>query len=129
MKTGDSASFERTISREDVAAFAALSGDTNPLHIDVGYAEGTPFKKPIVHGMLLGALVSKLVGVYLPGEKCLYLSQSLEFHKPVFPGETVTVSGKVTHFSESTQIGEVAIEINRGDTMCVKGIAKVKVLP
>lgn len=129
MKQGDTATFERTITSEDVAAFAALSGDTNPLHTSEEFASHTQFKKPIVHGMLLGSLVSKLVGVYLPGEKCLYLSQTLEFHKPVFPGETVTVSGKVTHFSESTQIGEVAVEIARDSDICVKGIAKVKVLP
>lgn len=128
MRPGDSAEFEHTVTQSDIARFAELSGDTNPLHTDAAYAAETPFGKPIAHGMFLGALVSRLLGVYLPGKNCLYLSQTLEFHKPVYTGETVMVSGVVTHTSESTKISEIAIQIKKGETVCVKGIAKVTTL-
>lgn len=129
LQVGDTASFDRTISEEDVRAFALLSGDENPLHTDEGYAGTTPFGKRVVHGMLLSSLLSQLVGMHLPGKRCLYVSQSLVFRMPVFVGEQVTVQGEITHRSEATHMLTIRTTIkNATSVVCVDGEAQVKVL-
>ena len=128
MNIGDSASFTHTITESDVEKFAELSGDRNPLHMDDAYASRTPFKKRIVHGMFLGALASRLLGMHLPGERCLYIRQELSFHKPVFIGTEVTVTGVVKSVSSSTGIYEIMIEISGGGTKFASGPAYVKLL-
>jgi 3-hydroxybutyryl-CoA dehydratase len=125
---GQKASFSRRITKKDVATFAKLSGDRNPLHEDKSYAKTTPFKKPIVHGMLLGALCSTLVGMHLPGKRSLYLYQSLEFKKPVYPGDTLRVVGLVRAKSASTQIIELGVTFHRGRALVARGTAKVRML-
>lgn len=126
---GDTASFERTIQESDTAVFIQLSGDHNPLHTDAAYAEQTSFGRPIVHGMLLGALCSTLVGMYLPGKRCLYLSQSLRFKKPVYAGDTITVTGTVQSKSVATRVLTIGISLCRGVEEVVAGEAQVQVLP
>jgi len=128
IQIGDSAQFERAITAEDIAAFATLSGDANPLHTSEAYAQTTPFGRPLVHGMLLGSLFSSLVGMYLPGKRCLYLGQTLQFKKPVFAGDTVMVSGIVTTKSESTRILTIETTIAKNGEAAVTGIATVQVL-
>lgn len=125
---GDTASFSRTWAEEDVTSFANLSGDTNPLHIDKDYAATTVFKKRVVHGMLLGSLCSRFVGMYLPGKRCLYLHQTLAFKKAVFINDTVDVVGTVTAKSEVTKILTIAISIKRNEDVVMTGEAHVQVL-
>lgn len=129
IRVGDTASLARTIHEEDVHTFAKLSGDENPLHTDHAYAATTSFKKPVVHGMLLGSFCSALVGMYLPGKRCLYLSQTLTFKKPVFVGDTIEVQGAVTAKSESTRVLTISISITRKGEEVVGGTAVVQVLP
>jgi 3-hydroxybutyryl-CoA dehydratase len=104
MNVGDFRSYERIITSEDVRQFGTLSGDTNATHFDPVYAAKTIFKKPIVHGMLLGSLFSKIFGLDYPGEGTIYCSQSLKFLKPVYPDTVLTV--KVT-------VREINVERNR----------------
>lgn len=125
---GDTASFSRTWDEEDVTSFANLSGDTNPLHVDKDYAATTVFKKRVVHGMLLGSLCSRFVGMYLPGKRCLYLHQTLAFKKAVFINDTVDVVGTVTAKSEVTKILTIAISIKRNEDVVMTGEAHVQVL-
>ena len=100
---GERAQFEVTLTAELVDAFADVSGDYNPLHVDEAFAKNTHFGARVAHGMLAGALFSRLLGMHLPGEKCLYLSQSLFFRKPMLIGAEVIVSGEVLHKGESLQ--------------------------
>ena len=74
-------------SQNDVDAFAKITGDTNPLHLDPEYAAGTAFKRPILHGMLGACVFSKVFGTIMPGPKSIYLSQELIFNKPLYPGQ------------------------------------------
>ncbi|MEK7608031.1 MAG: MaoC family dehydratase [Patescibacteria group bacterium] len=121
-------SFERTISEEDVRAFSILTGDENPLHMDETYAATTKFGRRLVHGMFVASLTSTLVGMYLPGKRCLYLREHLDFKKPVFIGDTVSVRGEVIQKSDATGILEIAVSITKGDETVVEGTATVQVL-
>lgn len=125
---GDSDSFDRLWTEEDVNTFAKVSGDMNPLHMDEEYAQTTKFKGRLVHGMLVASLCSTLVGMYIPGKRCLYLSQSLFFKNPVYIGDTVTITGTVTAKSLSTKIVSIAISIRRGEEEVLEGEARVQVL-
>src|SRR5213078_4678092 len=78
----------------DIEAFAAVSGDVNPVHLDEAYAKATPFGGRIAHGMLGAAYISAVLGNKLPGPGAIYLSQSLRFRRPVRIGDPVTA--KVT---------------------------------
>lgn len=128
IKIGDEASFKCVISEADVASFAQVSGDFNPLHTDETYAAKTELTGRVVHGMLLGALVSRLIGMDLPGERALLVKETLEFKAPVRIGDELTVSGLVTNKSISVAILEIAITINSQHGVVVTGQVFVKVL-
>ena len=119
--------FHKKIHKEQVMEFARLIGDFNPLHIDPEFGDNSLFKKNIVHGMLVGSLFSTLVGMYCPGEKCLYLSQSLHFKKPVFYNDTVMVRGTVRSKNDSMQLVTIKTEIVKDDIVSISGDAIVKV--
>jgi phosphate acetyltransferase len=89
---GQSAFLQRTLSQADIMAFAAVSGDTNPAHLDAKYANDTLFHGVIAHGMWGGALVSAVLGTQLPGPGTIYMDQTLHFTKPVRIGDTLTVT-------------------------------------
>ena len=125
---GDKSSFERTFTENDIQVFAGLSGDVNPLHVDERYAKTTIFKQRLVHGLLVGSLCSTLVGMYLPGKRCLYLKQKLSFKKPVFIRDTLNVFGWVVAKSEVTKILTIIIHIKRGKEIVLEGEAIVQVL-
>lgn len=91
MKIGDVRSYQRVITTKDVHDFGHLTGDLNQTHFDETYAATTIFKKPIVHGMLVGSLFSKIFGLDYPGEGTIYCSQSLKFLKPVYPDTLLTI--------------------------------------
>jgi acyl dehydratase len=93
---GDTATYIRLITNQEVEAFAAISGDHNPLHLDPDYAATTPFAECIAHGMLTGALISAAIAMQLPGPGSVYLSQTMQFRAPVFLGDTLTVALEVT---------------------------------
>ena len=91
MKIGDVRSYQRVISKEDVLKFGELTKDMNKAHFDEAYTKQTIFKKPIIHGMLLGSLFSKVFGLEYPGEGTIYCSQTLKFLKPAYPEEVLNV--------------------------------------
>lgn len=92
IEVGMSASYSQTISEADVKQFAGFSGDRNPVHLDEVYAESSRFKKRIAHGMISSSFFSALFGTKLPGEGCVYVSQSLKFRKPVYIDDTVVAT-------------------------------------
>lgn len=124
---GDTASFEKTILQEDLENFAVLSGDFNPLHNDEAYAQSTPFKRRVTFGFLLGAYVSQLIGMQLPGRRALILKESLDFKKPVYIGDTLLIKGVVISKSDSTGLIEIKISIMVGETVTTEGIVHVRV--
>ncbi len=83
LEVGQEASMSRTVSEADIVAYAALSGDYNPVHIDADYAAKTIFKERIAHGILAAGYISALFGMKLPGPGSIYISQTLSFRAPV----------------------------------------------
>jgi 3-hydroxybutyryl-CoA dehydratase len=96
LAVGMEASYAKTITDADIRAFAELSGDVNPVHLSDAFAAGTIFKKRIAHGFLTAALLSTVLGTELPGPGCIYLSQSLKFRAPVYIGDEVVATAKIT---------------------------------
>ena len=90
LRVGQTAEITRVVGAADIEAFAAVSGDNNPVHLDEAYARGTPFGGRIAHGMLAAAYISAVLGTELPGPGAIYLSQSLRFRRPVKIGDPVT---------------------------------------
>lgn len=125
---GQTFEFGQLVDAQMVDSFAELSGDRNPLHVDEQYAAATDFGHRIVHGMLLASLFSKLLGMYCPGKRCLYLSQDLKFKHPVAIGTTVVVKGEVVQKIDAMQVLDIKTTIeDESGTVVVSGTAKVKV--
>jgi 3-hydroxybutyryl-CoA dehydratase len=95
LSVGQEASLSKTVTEPDIVAFAEVSGDKNPVHLDAQYAAGTMFKERIAHGMLSAAYISAVFGMKLPGPGAIYISQILNFKAPVKIGDTVVTTVKV----------------------------------
>lgn len=121
-------SFEqtRTISESDVLAFAAVSGDFNPVHVDADAAAASPFGERIVHGMLTASLLSALLAREIPG--AIYLSQTLNFLRPVKLGDTVSAHAAITEIDADRRRLTLATTVRnaRGKSV-VDGVATVQV--
>ena len=129
LEIGSRASICKTISREDIDAFAALSGDYNGLHVDDEFAARTEFEQIVVHGLLHASMLSGLFGTKLPGSGALCLSHAFDFTKPVFIGDTVEAVGTVLSMDPVTRVIDVKTEIiNQHGERVLDGKAKVKVL-
>lgn len=100
-------SLRRTVEAEDIDAFAAVSGDVSPLHLDAEFARASGFDGRVVHGVLLGGLLSQLVGVHFPGKSCLLQRMHLDFVAPAYAGDTVDASIEVHFVSEATRTVEL----------------------
>jgi 3-hydroxybutyryl-CoA dehydratase len=103
-KVGDAAEISKTITDEDVRAFAELTGDRNPVHLDEEYAATTRFGRRIAHGMLGASLISTVLASELPGPGSVYLSQTLRFTAPVYLEDTVTARVTVKHVREDKPV-------------------------
>jgi 3-hydroxybutyryl-CoA dehydratase len=93
---GRAAERAHVVTDADLRAFADVSGDHNPVHLDEAYAAATPFKGRIAHGMLSGAYISAVIAGELPGPGTIYLSQSMAFKRPVRIGDEVVTRVEVT---------------------------------
>lgn len=111
LSVGQSAEMSRMVGAGDIEAFAQVSGDSNPVHLDAAYAATTPFGERIAHGMLSAAYISAVLGTRLPGPGAIYLSQSLRFRRPVKIGDRVTA--RVTVKALDERRGHVTL-----DTVC-----------
>jgi phosphate acetyltransferase len=123
---GQSARLLRTLTLADIQAFAAVSGDTNPAHLDAKYANDTLFHGVIAHGMWGGALISALLGTQFPGPGTIYLDQVLHFTKPVRVGDTLTVTATVVSKDEAKKSVELDCQVlNQKGERVLHGTARV----
>jgi len=127
IKVGDEASISRTITEAHIVAFADLTGDTNPVHLDAEYAAQSMFGERIAHGMLVAGLISAVLGTELPGPNSIYLGQELKFTAPVKIGDTVTVTATVTEKRDDKRIIKLrTTATNQRGEMVVDGSAVIK---
>lgn len=112
---GDTASRTATFSRDDIEAYAGLTGDRNPLHFDEAFAAGTRFGRLIVQGGLTTGLLHALVATDLPGPGTVFLSQDWKFTAPVFVDDAVTATVEVLSVHESKPVTQLGVEIVRSD--------------
>jgi 3-hydroxybutyryl-CoA dehydratase len=110
LSVGQEASLANEVSEATIKAFAEISGDNNPVHLDADYAAKTIFKERIAHGMLAAAYISAVFGTKLPGPGAIYISQTLSFKAPVKIGDTVVTTVKVA---------ELVAEKRRAKFSCV----------
>lgn len=123
LEVGMSAFYAKTISESDVYMFAGISGDNNPIHINDEYAQTTPFKKRIVHGMFSAALISTVAGTRLPGPGAIYIDQQIKFRAPVFIGDTAKATLTITEIDEKRRRVITKTDVHVGDTLVATGSA------
>lgn len=104
MSVGMSESIKKIITDKDVVSFANISGDNNPIHLSDEYARNTRFKKRISHGLLSSSFFSAIFGTKLPGNGCVYLSQSLKFKYPVYLGDEVIATVTILEINKEKNI-------------------------
>lgn len=117
---------QHRVTEDDLILFAKASGDLNPLHLDAEYAATTPFKQRIAHGMFTGGLISAALAMDLPGPGTIYLSQDLQFKRPVCIGDDLSIILTVSEKHDQKPIVTLSCEvINQDGKAVVIGTAKV----
>ena len=104
ISVGDSAEITKRMSLEMVTAFAAISEDFNPVHLDAEYASKSRYKAQIIHGLMASSLFSGLFGTQLPGQGCVYKSQNMRFKRPIYVGDEVTAKVEVVSIDNYKKI-------------------------
>jgi 3-hydroxybutyryl-CoA dehydratase len=127
LKVGMSAMFGKTVTEADIAGFAGVSGDTNPIHLHDGFARTTRFGQRIAHGMLSGSFISTVIGTKLPGPGAVYISQSMNFMAPVIIGDTITAIATITAIDAQRRRVTLKTQCVNGDKVVIDGEATVLV--
>ena len=127
LSIGMTSSFEKTITAKDIDAFAVITGDTNPVHLDEEYAATTPFKTRIAHGMMSAGLISTVLGTQLPGPGCIYLDQQIKFRAPVFINDTVVATVTVEDINQRRGRVSLKTQCFVNDKMVADGTASMMV--
>ena len=126
---GLSVCFEAIITDEMIEIFRELSGDINPLHLNVEYAKEKGYPSVVCFGMLTASFYSTLVGVHLPGKYCILQGLDIQFSKPVFAGDHLRISGKVSYINDAyKQIEIKALIENKKGQKVSKALIKTGVL-
>jgi 3-oxoacyl-[acyl-carrier protein] reductase len=129
IKAGDEFQFSKGITAEDVEAFAKLSGDRNPLHMDDSFAARTHFQRRVVHGMLVANYVSTMIGMRCPGPGALWSQQNFRWLAPVFIGDKINLTMKVTHKSEGSRSLTIEVKtLNQEGKVVMEGEGTVTAL-
>jgi 3-hydroxybutyryl-CoA dehydratase len=123
MIVGQTASYAKAFSENDLLLFAEASHDDNPVHLDEEFARTTPFAGRVVHGMLTASLISTVLAKALPGPGCIYMTQNLRFCRPVRIGETVTatVTVRTIDYEENRILADTICKV--GDRLVLEGTA------
>ena len=101
---GSKASIDRVFTEDDIALFARLSGDTNPIHLEAAVARSAGFDREVVHGALVVSLISRILGTVLPGPGTILLGQELRYRRPVYPWDRLVATVEVTNVREDKPV-------------------------
>ena len=129
---GEQSSITRKILKEDILTFAKLTGDYNPIHVNEEYAKKSLFKENIAHGLLIGGLISAVLGMKLPGPGAIYLSQTFNFKIPVKIGDEITATAQILEIlkreNRSTRMRLSTICQNQNNQIVLDGEAVLQQL-
>jgi 3-hydroxybutyryl-CoA dehydratase len=125
LAVGDSASFTKTVTLEEIEAFARISGDDNPAHVDDEWAAASMFGGRVAHGVLTAGLISAVLGTRLPGPGTIYLSQTLKWLAPVRPGDELTATATVKEIIAEKNRVVMDTVVQVGETTVLTGEALV----
>ena len=117
-----------TVKTRDVNAFINLSGDKNPLHIDEDYAIQNGFDTTVVHGFLICAKISGLIGMVLPGRRCLLVSEELEFPNPVYVNDHVEIRAQIKEKHHDLELVKLKVMVKKGSITVARGNITCKIL-
>ncbi len=121
------ASLRKTVTEADIALYAGISLDTNPIHIDAESAAQSVFGERIAPGMLVASLISAVIGTSLPGPGTTYLDQTLQFLAPVRIGDTVTATVEILALNADRKRAKLKTTCSVGGRIVIDGIAYVQV--
>jgi 3-hydroxybutyryl-CoA dehydratase len=126
IRVGEKASLSKTFTEKDVRAFAEITGDFNPIHLNKEFAKNSIFGERVVHGILTVGLISNVLGNVLPGPNTIYLSQEAKFLAPVKFGDTLTAECEVIEKRDEKKILLMKTTVkNQDGAVVVDGTAKV----
>ena len=117
-----------TVKTCDLNAFINLSGDKNPLHIDEDYAIQNGFDTTVVHGFLICAKISGLIGMVLPGKRCLLVSEELEFPNPVYVNDHVEIRAQIKEKHHDLKLVKLKVMVKKGSITVARGNITCKIL-
>lgn len=121
--------FQVTVTADMLAQFCKMTGDVNPLHTDEAFAKEKGYDGRVAYGMLTASFLSTLAGVYLPGERSLIHSVESKFTKPVYVGDTLTISGQVSECNEMFSVFTMKTTIvNQKGEKVLRGKMQVGIL-
>lgn len=128
-KVGDKACYTRMVTSDLIAELADVSEDYNPLHIDAEYASKTVFGAKIAHGLFCIGLISRVIGMQLPGEGSVFVNEKLNYRKPVYVGDSITAHVEIISINEKRLFVEVQIRcVNQKDEVVMDGTSLLKIM-
>lgn len=124
LSVGMAVRLDFAVTPDDMVAFAALSGDRNPLHLDAAFARGKGFDGVVVYGGMIVAKISQLIGMRLPGRDAVWMGLRLQFSKPLYVGQPAQVEGTITNLSAATRVVSLEIRIHSAGHLLATGAAE-----
>jgi 3-hydroxybutyryl-CoA dehydratase len=126
LELGAAATFAKTVTETDVAFFAAISGDFNPVHVDVEWAKASRFGGRVAHGPLTLALAAGVIGMQLPGVGSIAVSNHIEYRLPVYVGDTITTRAEVREMDRERRRVTLGLTwTNQADALVAEGYAVI----
>jgi 3-hydroxybutyryl-CoA dehydratase len=126
LAVGDEARFAKTVTETDIAFFAAISGDFNPVHVDAEWAKASRFGARVAHGPLTLALAAGVLGMHLPGVGTIAVTNHIDYRLPVYVGDTITTRGEVTELDRERRRATVGLTwTNQDGELVADGYAVV----
>ena len=127
LRVGMTAVYAKTVTDADIVLFAGISGDTNPLHLNSEFADGTRFEGRVAHGMLTASFISAVIGTKLPGPGCIYMSQNIRWTAPVRAGDTVVARATIKDISRERERVLMNTVCTVGERVVLEGECLAKV--
>lgn len=125
LSEGQSFAFMQLVSGADIDAFAALSGDVSPLHVDAAFARSRGFSDRVVHGALISAYVSRLFGVHLPGRDCFLQSLNMRFLSPSHAGDVLELRAEISQLNVPLRTFTADVRVTCNGNVVAKGKAQI----